>query len=720
MLYLLDVYVMRSNLKIDRTFTYYSEIYVRPFCRVALKFNRSSMMGLVYKVNEVQSTVEELEKELGYHLLKIDKIIDERPLIDENIIDLAKWLAKTTVSPFMSCLNIMLPKAFKVTKKETNTKKAFFIKKNHFNAKLTQRQSEVYDLLSDGMRYKEARSISEGVLKKLIELGAVSKYEKEDTAISSEEVKKIAFKKLTKDQETVYQQIINSDHLINLLYGVTGSGKTEVYLHLARHYLSLEKQVLILVPEIALTPQMIERVKERFGDVAIYHSYLSDNERYNEYKRIQKREVNVVVGTRSAIFLPFKDLGVIIIDEEHDHSYKQDNTPCYNAKQVAFKRANDFKAKVLLASATPSLETYSRALKGDYGFFKLDKRINESMPEIKIVDLKEEIKNGGSYIITGELKEELSAVLASRKQAIILLNRRGYAPIIRCADCNSILMCEDCETALTYHNDTDELKCNMCGRVYKMVDHCPNCGKDHLISYGLGTKKVVETLEKMFPDAKVGRMDADNTHVKNGHAKILEAFGKKEYDILVGTQMIAKGLDYPDVVLVGILNADSGLLRTSFNSPETTFDLLMQASGRSGRAKDEGKVIIQTFNTDHYVIKAVQKQDYNYFYNIEMNYRRKADYPPYTHFINIIMTDDDHKRIERSSVLLDELLKNISDKHYRPYKLNKVMKKERYRFTFISRNLYESINELTRIIDQYVTNTNVSSIKVDIDPLYME
>ncbi len=711
---------MRSNLKIDRTFTYYSKTFVKPYTRVLLKFNRADMMGLVYEVKAMDQTIENIEKELGYHILPIEKTIDDDPIITKDIIDLASWLAKTTISPFMTCLNIMLPKAIKIKKAQTSVKMAYFVRKKDIQVQMTTRQSEVYDLITDDMRYKDARMISEGIVKKLVDIGAIEKYAKEDTSLVQKKVAMTSFKKLTSDQESAYRDILNSDHSVDLLYGVTGSGKTEVYLHLARHYLDLGKQVLILVPEIALTPQMIERVKERFGDVAIYHSYLTDNERYHEYKRVQNREVDVVVGTRSAIFLPFKDLGVIIIDEEHDHSYKQDNTPCYNAKQVAFKRANDFKAKVLLASATPSLETYSRALKGDYGFFKLVKRINESMPKIEVVDLKEEIKNGGSYIIASKLKGELKRVLDTKKQAIILLNRRGYSPIIRCADCDSVLMCEDCETALTYHKDTDELKCNMCGKTYKMVDHCPKCGKDHLVSYGLGTKRVVETLEKMFPGAKVGRMDADNTHVKNGHAKILEAFGNKEFDILVGTQMIAKGLDYPDVILVGILNADSGLLRTSFNSPETTFDLLMQASGRSGRAKDEGKVIIQTFNIDHYVINAVKKQDYNYFYNIEMNYRYRAEYPPYTHFISIIMTDEDHKRIERSVKLLDELIIDIKDKHYRPYKLGKVMKKERYRFTFVSKDLFASINALTKIIDRYLSTNNVSSIKVDVDPLYME
>lgn len=710
---------MRTNLKIDRTFTYYSDEEVKKYCRVFVKFNHTKMMGIINDVH-ICEDLKSAEGQCGFKIQKIESVIDDEPIIKEDIISLAKWLAKTTISPFVTCLNNMLPKTFKVAKHHKTIKKALFIKKvDKDTSELSPRQKEVYEALHDDMRYKDARAISESVIKKLLTMGYIKRFEKDDTDLKVPSLPIKAFKELTHDQKMAYEGILGSDKLVDLLYGVTGSGKTEVYLHLARHFIEHNKQVLILVPEIALTPQMIERVKERFGDVAIYHSYLNDNERYHEYMRVLNREVNVVVGTRSAVFLPFEDLGIIIIDEEHDHSYKQDNTPCYSAKAVAFKRAVEFDAKVVLASATPSLETYSRAKKADYGYFALPKRINESMPQVTIIDLTKEIKSGGSYIISSALEKEIASVLSLKKQAIILLNRRGYAPIIRCSDCGSVLMCKDCDTALTYHKDTDELKCNMCGKTYKTTDHCPNCGSDKLVSFGLGTKRVVETLEKMFPEAKIGRMDADNTHVKNGHQRILGAFGDHQYDILVGTQMIAKGLDYPDVTLVGILNADSGLFRTSFNSPEVTFDLLMQASGRSGRAKDEGKVLIQTFNTDHYVLKAVERQDYTYFYNIEMNYRHKADYPPYTHFVCVFISDTNTRRLNTSISIFEDLTNDI-DRHYRPFKLTKIMAKERYRFTFVNRDIAYILDKLQKAIDIYTSKKNVSSIKVDVDPLYME
>ncbi len=716
---LLDVYVMRQALSIDRPFTYYSDREIKPHTRVMVSFNRAKMMGFVTGVRHTDLTLDEYNEKEEIKLLPIVDIVDEEPLMTQELIDLAKWLAKTTISPFITCFNAMLPKAFKVSKTKVGIKMETVIKVNALTKKLTPRQKEVYDSLYDDMPYTEALKLSESIIRRFVSEGIIERY-KRPYKPKEESKEKTLFKDLTPDQKSAYEGIIATDKMVSLLFGVTGSGKTEVYLHLARSVLTKGKQVLILVPEIALTPQMIRRVKERFDAVAIYHSYLSDNERYQEYMRVYRGEVSIVIATRSGIFLPFSNLGLIIIDEEHDHSYKQDNVPCYSAKTVAFKRAKDFGCKVLLASATPNIETYTRALNGTYAFFKLSKRINETLPLVEVVDLQKEIMNDGSHIISKTLEDELNSVLNSQKQAIMLLNRRGYAPIVRCASCGSVLMCEDCEMALTYHRDTDELKCNMCGRIYRMIKTCPNCGSSKLTSYGLGTKKVVETLEKMFPMAKVGRMDADNTHIKDGHSKILNDFGEHKYDILVGTQMIAKGLDYPDVTLVGILNADSGLLRTDLNSTETTFDLLMQASGRSGRARDAGKVIIQAFNVDHYVIKAVTRQDYEAFYNIEMNYRHRADLPPYTHFINVILSDQNTKRLSRSVASLDELSKDVSERRFRPFRLNKIMTKERYRFTFVGKNLPELLNKVTSIVNAYLKQSNVSSIKIDVDPVYME
>lgn len=718
---ILKVYVMQSSLNINRPFTYYCPIDLCKYIRVIVEFNHRQMMGLVTEVEFTQKDRDELQQELGFEIKEVLEIVDDAPILSQELFDLATWLSKTTVSPFISCLNTMMPKAFKVTRKKQKVKMLTIVLKSDLDPSLlTPRQKAVFDLIEDKMPYSQARSLSPAIISKLLEKGYISKVEIEDHPQIEQNENKSAFKELTPQQDDVYKQFLSSKHNINLLFGATGSGKTEVYLHLAKYYLARKKQVLILVPEISLTPQMIKRVKERFDNVAVYHSYLNDNKRYQQYIRILKGEVDIVVGTRSAVFLPFSDLGLIIIDEEHDHSFKQDNTPTYNARSVAFKRASYFGARVLLASATPSLESYAHALKGDYGLFKLPNRINNMPPSISIIDLKEEMKDGGSYIISKELENELTKVLSANKQAIILLNRRGYTPIMRCAECMSVMMCEDCETALTYHKDANILKCNLCGKTYAVPTQCPNCGSKKLIAYGLGTKKVVETLEGIFPDIKIGRMDADSTNVKNGHEIILTDFGKHRYDILVGTQMIAKGLDFPDVTLVGILNADSGLLRTSFNSTETTFDLLMQAAGRSGRAESEGKVIIQAYNTDHYVIKAVEKQDYNYFYNVEMNYRFKANYPPYSHWATMVISDSNIKRLLKSVAYLEKRTDGLKERRYKPFRLNKAKGKERYRFTFSSKDLADLLSLLLKITKDYTDQRNMSSIKIDVDPLYME
>ena len=718
-MYLIEAYVTNASLNINRPFTYYYDSFVEKYKRIEVIFNYSKNVALVVNCYETDKTVEELNEENGYELIKIDRVIDDEPIINDEQFNLALWLSKTTISPFISCLNAMLPKVYKTTLNITNQRFVTRIRIINRDVKLTPRQAEVLSMLHDGMTYSDVNKISVSIIKKLIELNAIEKYE-EELSYVNEEISQTAFKELTPDQKHAYDSIISTDKLVSLLFGVTGSGKTEVYLHLAKYYLSLNKDVLILVPEISLTPQMIQRVKERFEDVVFYHSELSDQERYEQYKRVKNKEVRIVVGTRSSIFLPFSDLGLIIVDEEHDQSYKQDNTPCYHAKNVAIKRAHDHNGKVLLASATPSLDTYTRALKGDYQLLELKNRINLSLPEIEIIDLNKQIRNSDSYIISKPLRNELENTLNNNKQALILLNRRGYSPIIKCSSCNTTLMCQDCDSPLNYHKDIGLLKCHQCGRTYKMPVVCPNCHNKTLIYYGFGTKRVEEELHKYFPDKHIERMDRDSVSKKGAHEKILKRFENKEIDILIGTQMIAKGLDYPDVTLVGILNADAGLMHQDYNSAKVTFDLLMQASGRSGRAKDKGKVLIQAFNTEHYALKAVLNQDYNYFYNIEMNYRNKTKYPPYSHIIEIMLSDLSENRLNKSIDYMYSLISELPYKNYKPYELNKIMKMHRSRILLMDKDIKSMLNDLSKVIDEYINKTNLSSVKIDVDPLFIE
>ncbi len=689
------------------------------YVRVKVSFNRSNNVALVSDCVHTDESLEMINERFGYTLLPIEEIIDEEPLISKEIFELAFWLSKTTISPLISCLNAMLPKALKTSKNIDNPRLIRRFRKNEGEFSLTGRQQEVYDSLYDGILASDARKISVGIIAKLMEKKAITEYEEEKEFVNKE-IPEVAFKKMTDEQTLAYDSIINTEKMVSLLFGVTGSGKTEVYLHLARHYLSLGKEVLILVPEISLTPQMIQRVKERFDDVIFYHSELSDQERYEQYKRVKKGEVKIAVGTRSSIFLPFSNLGLIIIDEEHDSSYKQDSIPSYHVKNVAFKRAISNNAKVLLASATPSLDSYSHALKGDYQLLQLKNRINLKMPEIQIVDLTKQIRSHNSYIISKPLYDEMEMTLDKHKQIIILLNRRGYSPIVKCGSCGTTLMCKDCDTPLNYHKDENILKCHQCSRTYHIPKYCPNCNEQSLVFYGFGTKKVEEELHKLFPEAIIERMDRDNVTKKGAHEEILSRFGNHEIDILIGTQMIAKGLDYPDVTLVGILNADAGLMHQDYNSAKMTFDLLMQASGRSGRADTPGKVIIQAFNVDHYAIKAVMNQDYGYFYNIEMNYRNKTSYPPYSHLIEIMVVDMNEKRLEESTDYLSDKLRILPYKMYRPYDLPKIKKMLRKRILINDPNLLSMLNDLHSIIDEYLKERNMSKIRVDIDPLYLE
>ena len=677
-MYILETYVTNASLNINRTFTYLSSEKVEAFSRVKINFNNREMLGFVAEVSYLNKTKAEIEAMYGYKMLEIIEIVDHKAILSKDLYELALWLAKVSLSPIISCLNVMLPKTFKTSNKLLEASKEIRFKKKDLNIDLTKRQKEVYDLLVDDDLLANARKISVGITNKLLEFGMIEKYECEKRGYDIR-LEKDEFKILNEEQASAYKGILESRKYVNLLYGVTGSGKTEVYLYLAREYLKRDKQVLILVPEISLTPQMINRVKSRFNDVAIYHSYLNDQERHREYMRVLNDEVKIVIGTRSSIFLPFSKLGLIIMDEEHDHSYKQDNTPCYSTKMVAFKRAKDFDAKVLLASATPSLDSFTRALRNDYGFFKLEHRINNNLPDIKIVDLNTEMRKGGSYIISSNLKNELDNCLAMHKQAIILLNRRGTAPIVRCGNCNNTLMCDSCDVALSYHKDLNSLVCHICGKHFMMPKKCPICGANNIVQYGFGTKRVVEELEKLYRDIKIGRMDADSTAIKNGHEKILNAFGNHEYDILVGTQMISKGLDFEDVTLVGILNADAGLMHADYNSTETTFDLLMQASGRSGRAKEKGKVVIQAHNPNHYIFKALLAQNYEMFYRTEMNYRKKANYPPFTHIIAITLKDKSEKRIYASSEFIYNELKKLPYQLYNPNILVKLKDQNRTR-----------------------------------------
>lgn len=452
---------------------------------------------------------------------------------------------------------------------------------------------------------------------------------------------------LNSEQMDAFQKIAKATDLRQaktfLLEGITGSGKTEVYLQAIAATLKQGRTAIMLVPEITLTPQMMRRVQGRFGDqVAVMHSGLSDGERYDEWRRIKRGEVSVVVGARSAIFAPLENIGLIIIDEEHEGSYKQDENPRYHARDVAMWRAEYHQAAVVLGSATPSLETRARAQKHRYELLQLTKRAKQGvLPNATIVDMREALQNGSDELFSPILAEKLVDRLNKGEQSVLLLNRRGYANYLMCRDCGYVPRCKNCDLALTMHSDTGKLECHYCGYSEPIPHECPVCGSKRIRPYGAGTQKVEAALQAYLPQARIIRMDVDTTRKKGAIDQMLADFGNKKADILLGTQMIAKGLDFPDITLVGVLNADTSLSVPDYRAAERTFQLLTQVAGRAGRAEKQGEVVIQTFNPDHYAIQLASQQDFEAFYKYEMQLRHTWQYAPYFYTVQIKIAHED-------------------------------------------------------------------------------
>ncbi len=424
-----------------------------------------------------------------------------------------------------------------------------------------------------------------------------------------------------------------------LIHGVTGSGKTQIFIELAKDVVKQGKKVIVLIPEISLTYQMVRRFLDNFGDrIGIIHSKLSAGERYQQIERAQNNEIDIMIGPRSALFTPFNDIGCIIIDEEHESSYKSEMTPRYDTREVAEYMSKEFSIPLVLASATPSIETYYKCEKKDYKLFTINSRIGTHLPEISIIDMREEVKNGNYNIFSQELLNNINKALNNNEQVMLFVNRRGYSNYISCLSCGNVIQCEHCDVSYTYHSDQNVLRCHYCGDVKNAPNKCPNCGSIHLDKYGYGTQKVEEELNRIFPDYKTIRMDQDTTSKKASYEKILSKFHRHEADILVGTQMIIKGHDFPEVALVGILNIDSIINISSYKSSEKAFQSIVQASGRAGRRNKRGKAIIQTYQPENYVITCAANNDYKGFYDLEMSYRSIMSYPPIKNLLKITIS----------------------------------------------------------------------------------
>lgn len=529
---------------------------------------------------------------------------------------------------------------------------------------------------------------------------------------------------LTDEQNAVLCELTAGTHKNFLLHGVTGSGKTEVYMQAIEKTISSGKSAIMLVPEISLTPQTVRRFKERFGSrVAVFHSSLSLGEKYDEWKKMRDGNADIVIGARSAVFAPFSDIGMIIMDEEHEQTYKSEMSPRYHTREIAEFRAKQYGAVFLMASATPSVESYYQAQTGEYCLLEMKNRIGESrMPSVEVVDMRTELENGNKSVFSQRLMRELAQNLQRREQTILFLNRRGFSTFVSCRNCGFVAECPHCNISLTYHKYGDVLRCHYCGYTIPNYDVCPSCGSKYIRYFGGGTQKVEEEVHRLFPQASTLRMDVDTTSGKNGHEKLLNRFAKEKIDILIGTQMVTKGLDFPNVTLVGVVSADTTLHLDDFRSGERTFSMLEQVAGRAGRAKKAGRAIIQTYTPEHDAIIKAQQHDYIGFFQNEMLTRKAMWYPPMCDMVSILITGHQENLARQAALFVAKQLtplKTICQKSQIlgpvPAALSKI--KNRYRFRILIKcDDSEKINMiLTDAAQACYNNKNYQNISVVID-----
>ena len=721
---IVNVWLEHPVINLNRTFSYFhdGETLLERGIRVTVPLNNSTVTGFVDGSEFIDKTREEYCQEVGYQIKDIISVIDEEPVLNEELYELGLWMGHQTVSTNIACFQAMLPNKMKPRSNRAKAVEEYYVRITDASLATSEKQQKFIESVRQGVTLRsELNKLYPGICGTLVKKGAVEIYSRQKEGRVEDLSIKEASYPLTEEQKAAIEKINASDKQVILLHGLTGTGKTEVYMQLAAQKCRQGRQVLILVPEISLTPQMVKRMTDRFGNnIAIYHSKLNDQQRYEQYQLVRNRKVSIVVGTRSAIFMPFDDLGLIVLDEEHDHSYKQDSTPKYHCRDVAIKRAQTHNCKVILGSATPTLESYARAIRNVYELVELKNRIYHSLPTSHLINLQLETRKG-NFILSEPLKNAIGERLVANKQCILLLNRRGYTTIMKCRQCGEVVQCPHCDIALSYHKDTNKLMCHTCGYETSADMDCPNCGANNWNHYGLGTQRLYETIQQNFPEAKILRMDADTTRKKNGHQEILEAFGRHEADILLGTQMIAKGLDYPDVTLVGIFNSDALLGRTDYRSVEVTFDLIVQASGRSGRGKDAGEVYVQAYDSSHYGIRLAVKQDYISFFNQEMNYRHLLMYPPYCYMAAIYFNSLNEQLAQDTSWQAGEYFRQFdSVKTLGPAQLPKLVNEYRRRIVLKSTDR----QQLIELIWQWYSQQNISrsqlKITVDVDPYVLD
>lgn len=768
-----EVFIQNNISKIDTLYTYSTDLKLKPGMRVLVPFGKgnSTKVALVVRI---------LNKFDGnYKVKKIIQQLDYAPIINDELIELGFYMSEKYLTSFNQSFSPILPPGdFKnvgiklevtdleglselernklkdienqskdfinemikkgklqskiVVETESLIKKQIFIrlKEDYLNIiinngeKLTDKQNEVIQYLSKNGQKKlsdllKDLQISNSPIKTLEKKGLVIL---EQLEVKSEIKNSKEYKphNLNLEQIKAVDGILNSKLNVSLLYGMTGSGKTEVYLKLSEEIIKKNGQVIVLVPEIGLTPQMIERFKGRFKEkVAVIHSKLSKAERYEQWRKIKNSEVDIVVGARSAVFAPFENLKLIIVDEEHDNSYRFHNALRYDTVEVAKKRMEMIKGKVVLGSATPDISTYYKAENGEYNLFKLNKRavLGSTLPNIEVVDMREELVKGNLSIFSDNLRSKLDKTMNAGKQAILFLNRRGYSHFISCRSCGHVIKCDNCDVSMTYHKSINMLRCHYCGATKPVPSVCPNCGSKYIKQFGIGTQQVEEECNKLFPDKKVIRMDRDTTNRKDSYEKLYETMKNNKADILIGTQMLAKGLDFENVTLVGVIAADLSLYISEYKAEENTFDLLTQVAGRAGRSNVKGDVVIQTYSPDNYAVVNASNSDYESFYREEIENRKLYGYPPFSEMINMYFNsvNEDGLKNYAEEILYEigEEINGFEVQYSRIINMPKIQNVYKVKFTLKVSN--ENVQRLSHIIKRVLNKKKFKKFDIYTD-----
>ena len=734
-----EIIINRTAKRLNRTFDYKVPIELEELIMIGstvlVPFGKSSTLEEGYVVGIKENTTYEVKE-----------IVKIKHNLTEKQIELAKWMAKRYFCNISDCIKQMLTPGTKNKKAEKNvqdkTINAVYLKKDideiQFDIEMgkikSEKQKKILQFLknNEGATVPEIELFTDGsraIVKTLEKNGYVEIIEKkiERNPLANKKIGKTENLKLTDEQQSAYNKvaldITTNSYEQFLLYGVTGSGKTEVYLQLIGKALEQDKTAIVLVPEISLTPQMIDRFIARFNkdEIAVLHSKLSIGERYDEWNKIKEGKAKIIIGARSAIFAPTENIGIIIIDEEHDSSYKSEAIPKYDAKEIAKKIAKENNCPLVLGSATPDLVTYYKAQQGKINLLELTKRANNSkLPEVEIVDLKMELANGNRSMLSAKLHDEIEQNLKEKRQTILFLNRRGFSTFIMCRECGYTVKCKNCNISMTYHKTENKLKCHYCGYEENIVTICPECHSDKIRYFGTGTQKLEQEINKIFPKASTIRMDIDTVTKKNSHEEILNKFKDENIDILIGTQMVVKGHHFPNVTLVGVIAADSSLNIDDYRANERTFQILTQVAGRAGREQLDGNVVIQTYNPDNFSIICAQKQDYEMFYNTEIALREQLKYPPFCDIILIGFNSLSEKEIIDASTKIYNYLKtNLNGQEFNvlkpmPSPIDKIQNRYRWRI-IIKGNMTEAANNVLNTCLRKFYNLNYKNTRVAVD-----